>query len=443
MAASQTTPAGETWYIYMAGGGNSDARSSYALTTFVIAPFVQEVQARAMTDKLSTDAPCGDPPWLARGLAEFKLGQCDVRDWDMVDLNNLPDGNKHLEGMRVSVDYAVADPARVPPGMVVQRNFRAALGAIGATLVSAPDDEERVVATQATPAGETWYIYTAGGGNSDARTSFTLTTLVVGPFVQEVQAQAMADGVQAPGKDCTDPPWLVRQFANFRLSDCGYQDFAPLTVKLPDGERTLAGRMLETHYTLADPHHDRIEVASWRNYVEALKAVGATLVSDPQDTSVAVLRQKVGEGEYWYVYRKGGANAEATGDYSLITLQVGGPPPKSCKLEVYGVNFDFDKSVLPPDSEPVLQQVLALFVRDPKFGAEVGGHTDNVGQPTYNQKLSEARAAAVKAWLVAHGAGAAQVTSRGYGDTQPLVPNTTDANRFKNRRVELKRNNCQ
>ena len=200
VAASRTTPAGETWYIYMAGGGNSDARSSYALTTFVIAPFVQEVQARAMTDKLSTNAPCGDPPWLARGLAEFKLGQCDVRDRDMVDLNNLPDGNKHLEGMRVSVDYAVADPARVPPGMMVQRNFRAALGAIGATLVSAPDDEERVVATQATPAGETWYIYTAGGGNSDARTSFRLTTLVVGPFVQECRRKRWPTAFKRRGR---------------------------------------------------------------------------------------------------------------------------------------------------------------------------------------------------------------------------------------------------
>jgi outer membrane protein OmpA-like peptidoglycan-associated protein len=124
-------------------------------------------------------------------------------------------------------------------------------------------------------------------------------------------------------------------------------------------------------------------------------------------------------------------------------LKPGGPPPKECTIEVYGVNFDFNKSVLRPDSEPVLRAVLQLFAATPSFRAEVGGHTDNIGKPDYNMKLSEARAAAVKAWLVAHSVAVDRVTSRGYGDTHPLVPNDTDADRFKNRRVELRRMNCQ
>ena len=124
-------------------------------------------------------------------------------------------------------------------------------------------------------------------------------------------------------------------------------------------------------------------------------------------------------------------------------LKPGGPLPKECAIEVYGVNFDFNKSTLRPDSEPTLQAVLRLFTATPTFRAEVGGHTDNIGTPEYNMKLSTARAAAVKAWLVAHSVAADRVTSRGYGDTRPLVPNDTDANRFKNRRVELRRMNCQ
>ncbi len=124
-------------------------------------------------------------------------------------------------------------------------------------------------------------------------------------------------------------------------------------------------------------------------------------------------------------------------------LTLGGPPPKACTIEVYGVNFDFNKAVLRPDSAPMLRQVLALFTGTPSFSAEVSGHTDNVGTPAYNLKLSDARAAAVKAWLVQQGVAATRVTSRGYGDTRPLVPNTTDANRFKNRRVELRRANCR
>jgi outer membrane protein OmpA-like peptidoglycan-associated protein len=124
-------------------------------------------------------------------------------------------------------------------------------------------------------------------------------------------------------------------------------------------------------------------------------------------------------------------------------LKPGGPPPKECTIEVYGVNFDFNKSTLRPDSLPVLQAVLQLFTKTPSFRAEVGGHTDNIGTPAYNMKLSAERAAAVKAWLVAHGVATDRVTSRGYGDTRPLVPNDTDANRFRNRRVELRRMNCQ
>jgi outer membrane protein OmpA-like peptidoglycan-associated protein len=124
-------------------------------------------------------------------------------------------------------------------------------------------------------------------------------------------------------------------------------------------------------------------------------------------------------------------------------LKAGGPPPKECTIEVYGVNFDFNKSTLRPDSAPVLQAVLRLFATAPAFRAEVGGHTDNIGTADYNMKLSAERAAAVKTWLVAHSIAADRVTSRGYGDTRPLVPNDTDANRFKNRRVELRRMNCQ
>jgi len=86
--------------------------------------------------------------------------------------------------------------------------------------------------------------------------------------------------------------------------------------------------------------------------------------------------------------------------------------------------------------------VLNLMKADPKLAIEIGGHTDNVGKPDYNLKLSDARAAAVRQWLIEHGIAAARLTSRGYGDTQPLVPNTSDENRARNRRVELKRAGC-
>jgi len=123
-------------------------------------------------------------------------------------------------------------------------------------------------------------------------------------------------------------------------------------------------------------------------------------------------------------------------------VRVGAPPPNTCTLQVYGVNFDTDQATLRPEAEPVLSQVLAIFQRDPSYAAEIGGHTDDVGGKAHNRALSAARAESVKAWLANHGVPASRLTATGYGDEKPLVPNTNDRNRARNRRVELKRANC-
>jgi len=105
------------------------------------------------------------------------------------------------------------------------------------------------------------------------------------------------------------------------------------------------------------------------------------------------------------------------------------------------VVFDFNKATIRAESEPVLQQV-ASVMKSLAGAFEVGGHTDNVGGAAYNAKLSQARAESVKSWLVAHGIAASRLTAKGYGDTVPVVPNSSDANRARNRRVELKKAGC-
>ena len=68
----------------------------------------------------------------------------------------------------------------------------------------------------------------------------------------------------------------------------------------------------------------------------------------------------------------------------------------------------------------------------------IEGHTDNVGNAAANRTLSEQRAAAVKAYLVAqHGIDAARLETAGHGDAKPAAPNTTHEGRQQNRRVEL------
>jgi outer membrane protein OmpA-like peptidoglycan-associated protein len=101
------------------------------------------------------------------------------------------------------------------------------------------------------------------------------------------------------------------------------------------------------------------------------------------------------------------------------------------------IQFDFNKSTIKPVSYPILDAVVDVLVKNPKITIEVQGHTDNVGQVAYNQKLSQSRADAVRAYLVAHGVEASRLVSKGYGMSQPLLPNTTEANRALNRRVQF------
>lgn len=69
---------------------------------------------------------------------------------------------------------------------------------------------------------------------------------------------------------------------------------------------------------------------------------------------------------------------------------------------------------------------------------EIQGHTDNVGSPEANLKLSQDRADEVKKYLVSKGVDALRVSSKGYGSTQPIADNDTDAGKSKNRRTSLK-----
>lgn len=110
---------------------------------------------------------------------------------------------------------------------------------------------------------------------------------------------------------------------------------------------------------------------------------------------------------------------------------------KDCRATLAGVHFDFDKATLRPESDAVLGRARAAIAANAGLALEVQGHTDAVGNDAYNQKLSEARAKAVMAWLVGKGVPAAQLTASGYGKTKPVADNETDRGRALNRRVDL------
>ena len=109
------------------------------------------------------------------------------------------------------------------------------------------------------------------------------------------------------------------------------------------------------------------------------------------------------------------------------------------KIRLQDVNFETGKAELKPESFPTLDAVGTVLSQWPQLKIEIAGHTDDVGGAAVNRRLSQARAASVLSYLNAKYPviDGTRFTVKGYGKDKPLVPNTSDENRAKNRRVEF------
>jgi fibro-slime domain-containing protein len=108
------------------------------------------------------------------------------------------------------------------------------------------------------------------------------------------------------------------------------------------------------------------------------------------------------------------------------------------RVTVYDLRFAFDSAELTDESLVTLAEIAKLLQDDLDLRLRVEGHTDNVGAPTYNARLSQRRADAVKMHLVrTFNISPARLETRGFGDTKPVADNVSEEGRARNRRVEL------
>ena len=103
-----------------------------------------------------------------------------------------------------------------------------------------------------------------------------------------------------------------------------------------------------------------------------------------------------------------------------------------------GITFDTNSYVIKPEFRSTLDNVASTLAQYNQTFVDVYGHTDSTGSPSINQPLSENRARSVGDYLTSHGVNAARVGTRGFGATQPVASNDTEAGRQQNRRVEIK-----
>lgn len=236
------------------------------------------------------------------------------------------------------------------------------------------------------------------------------------------------------------------------------------------------GKVFRDRFQLTHPEQrEYSDIEFQRNYADAIASLGGAKVSDVQYTNEVLEafggRDKVdrhyhgtcasdGCENNTYLIRQGGKEwwiQVSTGAIPLhgevVVLERQGMTSKlgfvdaaemKKKLDADGrialyINFDVDKATLRPDAAAVIDEISKLLAGDPALKLSIEGHTDSTGTAERNRELSKQRAESVRAALVAKGIDAGRLGAQGFGSDKPLVPETDDASRAKNRRVELVR----
>lgn len=258
---------------------------------------------------------------------------------------------------------------------------------------------------------------------------------------------AAGDPGDMPGS--RDPGFLTRM-PGFHIYNWEEQEFAAETFATgADAAVTVEGAWMYVDYYANDGIKLPSPLQVIRNYENAVKDAGGQVVHRWEDggAEYATLKLSTAAAETWVR-----VEAAGSGMYKVWTVRrelmrqdvaadadkLAGSLKATGKAALYGILFDTGKSVIKPESDAAIAEVAKLLAADPKLGLYVVGHTDSVGSFESNLKLSQDRAAAVVKELVQkHGVAAARLVPFGAGPTCPVAPNTDDAGRALNRRVEL------
>ena len=107
------------------------------------------------------------------------------------------------------------------------------------------------------------------------------------------------------------------------------------------------------------------------------------------------------------------------------------------KFITRGILFDINKATISGESMGTINEIVKLMIEHPDLNFRIEGHTDSDGDESFNQKLSEDRAAAVKVMLVKLGIDGSRLESKGWGESKPVSDNSTPEGKANNRRVEF------
>jgi len=147
------------------------------------------------------------------------------------------------------------------------------------------------------------------------------------------------------------------------------------------------------------------------------------------------------QGAYYYVDMVSVSLKEPPSEETELVAISNGKETRNIELDknyiFKNVHFEFDKSVLLEASKEELQKVVNHLESNAMLRITINGHTDNIGTTSYNQKLSQKRAAAVANYLLESGINEDRIIWEGHGSSRPIAENNTEIKRGLNRRVEF------
>ena len=248
---------------------------------------------------------------------------------------------------------------------------------------------------------------------------------------------------------CKDSPVLSRMKGCW-IYDCAKKDFDQAELRIDRySEKT---QHVEGEYTKIDYDcpENISEIMVTRNAQNALKAAGFTVVYSGGATSDDHPALTARKGGLWVSIETGltgrpGYTMQIVKEEEMEQQMVADAAAMEAEINasgycsIYGILFDTGKSTIQPESAKCLNEVSTLLKKNATWKMQIEGHTDNVGGKDANMKLSQARADAVRSWLVTNGIDGARLTAKGFGDTKPKMENTTEDGRSKNRRVDLRK----
>ena len=270
-----------------------------------------------------------------------------------------------------------------------------------------------------------------------------MKSLALFPFLIGVAVAASAQE-DAPG--CKDSP-MFNRMPKMVISECTSSfDEMELLVgeekrETKEGNRTMIRYDYSAEEATAPSFFQIV-----RNFENAITKNGGRRVYYSKDAGVGTFLTKSGGKDLWVVLTDGGGAKR--GNFELVMLAIEGMKQDITANEMLEainksgsvalqINFETGKAVIQPDSTRIVDQIAAMLGTDRALKVSVEGHTDNAGTPEANRVLSDNRAKAVVAALVAKGIDKGRLSAKGWGQDKPVADNAKEEGRARNRRVEI------